>query len=456
MAREEQWHAYYDEILQGRSYIDTTLSIQTCVADFLANTFFGKDFSRVIYTNPEYAFRRRVEMLAHGVNENIFITNLDLPFCSFHLTSSPRVTKVMTASEWSGYYDASIHSRVHFRNTLQDVKVQFYFSRIDDASVAFDIAQVEQLGGYPIRYQQMVYWRNKSIPLPVWITVKDIKVGNESFNETDRLTTNGMFGMTLDLEIETARIHINRGLNGVQLPFKWRTTGNVDKWSEDNDTDVVYYTQKCILDWAQAAMDVECVPSTQTRTVEAEAAVTEMIEPALKPVDDRTWLQIQSIIPNRETAEMVEGAFKSPTRITFNKLQYNPDKTEITEQGEVKACIDVIVKPSTYQYWDYTDVYVPSRRDRGQLRIKNCKDDHIIIDGLHPNSDYTIYFIAHDINGNFNTILLDITTPVWDKEDLPAVDATDPQPGQLVTTIQNTDPTKPKKIKAKGLIGLEL
>lgn len=451
MAREEQHSAYYDEIIKGKSYIDTTLSVQTCVADFLANAFFGKDFRRVVYTNPEYAFRKRVEMLAKGVDENIFISNLDLPFCSFVLAGTPRLTKVMTASEWNGYYDESINARVHFRNTLQDVKVQFFFERYDDTQIAFDIAQVEQLGGYPIRYQQMVYWRNKEIPMPVWITVKDVKMGNESFTESEWLTKNRMYGLILNLEIETARIHINKGKNGIQLPFKWHKTGFVDEWTATNDTDAVYYTQKCILNWAEAAWKIDVCPSSNTRSPEATAIIESLIEPSLKPLDDRTWNQVQKLIPNRKTAEMVEGFFKADTHILFNRIKYNEQKTTISDNGEVSAWIDIVVKPSTYQYWDFTEVYVPSRQG-DPIRIKNCKANHIIIDKLHPNSTYTIYFIAHDTSGTFNTIPLEFTTPVWKDETLPVMDDMKPE---SLTNFEKKEPQKPTIINGKGLIGLE-
>ena len=160
-------------------------------------------------------------------------------------------------------------------------------------------------------------------------------------------------------------------------------------------------------------------------------------------------------MPNNATAEMVQGYFKNPVRILFNRLKFNEPKTTITEEGEVLAWFDVVVKPSTYQYWDYTDVYVPSRQKGEKLVIKNCKDNHVVIDGLHPNSTYTVYFIAHDIDGNFNTIPVEFTTPVWSKETLPVVDPVNPEPEQL-TNIEKKESEAPTIIRGRGLIGLEL
>lgn len=450
MSREEQYLGYYNDILQGHSYIDTRLSIQTAVADFLAQTFFGKDFSRVIYTNPEYAFRKRIERLAHGIDENIFISNLELPFCSFNLSTSTETIKTAAASEWAGYYDETIDQRMHFINVLQKCNVQMFFNRSDDATVAFEIAQTEALAEAPIRYIQEVFWRNTTIEYPIWITVKKVLTGPDAFNESKWLEQNHMFAVTLELEIEIARIHIHRGLNAVQLPFKWHSTGNPDTWTNE---DVSYYTQKCVVMWANRALGIDItLPDEPTKeATEINEALIKSTN--LEPCNAFTIQQIQSIIPNRATAEMVEGYFRDNVKINFNRLAYVPEKSTIDDSGEVTAWLDFIVKPSTYKYWDYTEIYVPSRSG-GPIQVKNCKDKYVKIDGLHPNSKYTIYLIAHDIEGNFNTIPLDITTPVWKKETLPTVKE-DTNPSDLIPVI-NDETEKPVKVVAHGLIGLEL
>lgn len=451
MAREEQYLAYYDEILQGKSYIDNRLNIQTSVADFVSQTWFGKDLSRVVYTNPEFAFRKRIESLAKGVDEKIFLTNLDLPFASFYLSGQPRITKTAAASEWNGYEDDEIGQRMHFFGTLQEVTVQFFFHRSDDATIAFEIAQAEQLAGYPVRYINDIYWRNRTLQVPVWITVKEVRAGNESFNESEWLKQNQMYALKLTLEVETVRVHVHRGKNAVGLPFKWQSTGHPDTWKNG---DVEYFTQKCVLMWAEKAWNFDCtLPEKPTK--ELLDVVPALLDVPLKACDERTLMQIQGVMPNGATAEMVEGYFQDPVRISFNKLKYNEEKTTIDEHGEVFAWFDTIVKPAAHKYWDYTDVYIPSRQKGEKITIKNCKDTHVIIDGLHPNSTYTVYFIAHDINGNFNTIPIEFTTPVWEKEILPTPASDSPEPDQL-TNFEKKEEAAPTIIRAKGLIGLTL
>lgn len=449
MAREEQRHAYYDEILQGKSYIDNRLAIQTAVADYLAHAFFGKDTKRVVYTNPEYAFRRRVETLAKGIDNQVIISSLDLPFCSFYLDGAPKIIKTAAASEWNGYYDEELDQRIHFYNTLQGCTVQFFFERSDDATVAFEIAQTESLAGYPIRYSQDIIWRNKTLQLPIWITVKEVKAGNESFDESAWLNQAHMFAVRLKLEIETARVHIHRGLNAVQLPFKWRATGNPDTW-KDESSNIEYYTQKCVLIWAQSFMGID-ITEPEIPTKEAEELTSMITDMPLKEVDPQTLKVVQKYVPNNAIVEMVEGYFQSPTEIKFNVLRYVPEKTTIDEHGEVTAWFDMVVKPASYQYWDRVEVYIPSRQ-KGSITINNCKETYVQIDGLHPNSIYTVYFIAHDINGNFNTIPIEFTTPVWKNETLPVVDSGDPND---LNNIEKKEPGEPTRIKGRGLIGLD-
>lgn len=454
MAREEQYRGYYDSIIQNKSYIDTRLSIRIAVADFLAQTFFGKDFSRVIYTNPEFAFRKRLERLANGVeNESIFVTDLQLPFCSFHLSGAPEIIKTAAASEWRGYYDEDLEQRMHFINTLQKCTVQFYFARTDDATVAFDIAQRESLAEYPIRYIQEIFWRNTTLKFPVWITVKKVRAGNESFDETKWLSQNHMYAMTLDLEIEVARLHIHKGLNAVQLPFKWHSTGNNDTW-EDGTPE--YYVQKSILMWANKSMKIDVTCPDEPTNEAREVYETLLKNDQLALADANTLKQIQSVLPNGHTAEIIEGFFRDSTRIAFNRLAYNAEKTTISDKGEVTAYIDFLVKPATYNYWDYTEFVVPGRSG-GTITIKNCKDKAVLVSGLHPNSTYEAYFIAHDINGDFNTIPFTFTTPVWEKETLPAVNPENPKPSDVVTTVEATKHEEEPTInRLNGLIGMEL
>lgn len=445
MAREELVGRYYDKILLSKNYVDTRRPIQVCVADYMAQVFFGQDFKRVVYSNPEFAFRKRVEQLALGIEENIFISNVQLPFASFYLADSPKIIKSVSASEWMGYYDEWAEQYMHFIGIEQSVKVQFYFDNTDDATIAYNLALTEMHTKKPMRYVDEIYWRNKTVLLPVYIVIDNITAGNASFAEQEKLNKARMFAMTLDLKVETVQLHINKGNGMVQLPFKWNKTGRVDTWQEG---EIEYYTRKCTLVWARKQWNIDFDTKPESKNEELEN-LEEVLCSGLIPCDENTFNAIAKFVPNQATTEMIEGYFKEPTDILFNRLRYNEPKTTIDEKGEVTAWIDTVIKPSTHQYWYSTEVHVPGR-SKGKIEMETCKTDHILIDGLHPNSEYTVFFINKDLNGNFNTIPLTFTTPVWEKEKLPVADSGEPE------DLNNRQLKEPEVIVPHGLIGLEL
>lgn len=448
MAIEQEERGYYNKIATSKNYIDMTRSLQVAAWDYISKVFFGGDYKRVLYTNPEYAFRKRIEYLAKGIDGDIYVNNLNLPFASFYSTGYPKIIKSVSASMWHGYYDEIMDQRFHFYGINQTFNVQFYFYRSDDLRIAHTMALAESHSKAPVRYIEETYWRNKILSLPVFMTIKEIKVGNESFNESQWLTQNHMYAMTLSMEMESVQIHINKGLNAIQLPFKWHNTGIQDTW-EDGTKE--YYTQKCTLLFANKFLGLNMhTPRIYDNPPEPVKIQFEMM--AQKPYrecDERTLKQIASVLPSDATAEMIEGVFTEPVQITYNRLLYNKDKTTIDKKGEVTAWIDTIVKPSTYQYWKEVLVITPTRGRDNPIKIEDCHQDHVLIDGLHPNSNYKIFFIARDINDGMNTIELDFTTPVWEKE---------PVPGATVEGegISENNPVIPpaKDVPFYGLIGM--
>ena len=82
------------------------------------------------------------------------------------------------------------------------------------------------------------------------------------------------------------------------------------------------------------------------------------------------------------------------------------------------------------------------------MELKTCKTQSLQIPDLYPNSHYTIYFITEDTGGNFNTVPLEFTTPIWEKETLAVMDGT-------VESINNRVNTEPKDVPLNGLMNLE-
>ena len=420
------------------------IPVKVAIQDYMSTIFFGEDRKRIVYSEPAYAFRARTEQLAQGIKEGdtVFINNLQLPFGSFYLTTQPEIIKSVSASEWAGYYDRDLEYYLHFWNFTRKCKVQLWFSRLDEMEVARKIAMAEQHSKAPARYIESVYWRGKTLQLPVWITVDKLTYGQEAFTNSEWLKQSQLWPMTLELIIESAEIHINKGLKAVQLPFKWHNTGNVDEWV---DGEKEYFTQKSVLAFAHDVYNAQLLPPKEI-TADMRANISAMTYIPYEDIDDETARGIAEVIPNRNICEMVKGTFKESTLVKFSKLLYNDAKTKVDpETGKVTAWIDTIVHKSTYQYWKGCRVVVPSHPD---MELKTCKTQSLQIPDLYPNSHYTIYFITEDTGGNFNTVPLEFTTPIWEKETLAVMDGT-------VESINNRVNTEPKDVPLNGLMNLE-
>lgn len=438
---------YYNSIQTSKNYIDMRQTVKIAVYDYICNVFFGKDESRIVYSDPKYAFRARLESLAQGIedSDNIFINNLQLPFGSFYLTSQPKIIKSVSASEWSGYYDRDLEYYLHFYNFTQNCKVQLWYNQSDDMEIARSIANLESHSSTPARYIENIYWRNKTLAIPVFITVKKITCGQEAFTRSEWLSKSQLWPVVLDLEIESTELHINKGLNAVQLPFKWHNTGNVDTWRDDSQE---YYTQKSVLSFATSNWNVE-LKEPEKIGENIKQNVSALTNLNLEDIDDETAKAISKVLPNRNICEMVKGVFVDKTLVKFKKLKYNEEKTTIDNKtGEVTVYIDTLIHPSSYQYWKSCKIVVPGRSEKDTLYLKTCKTQFIQIDKLHPNSKYTIYFITEDLGGNFNTVPLEFTTPKWSKEILAEMQGTK----ETINDRQNEDL---KEVPLNGLIDLD-
>ena len=455
MGIEQTYKAYYDSILSGKSYFDTRASVRYAISDYLAHLFFGLDFTKIVYTNPEYAFRKRLETLANGIEatNGIEYADLQLPFASYNFTSEPKIIKSVSASEWMGYYDETLEDYLHFVNVEMGAKVQLFFYGANDLAVAHRIALIESHSKFPVKYLQAIYWRNKTLPLPVFITIDSIKTSNDfGKNETQWLTENHMHAMVLNLKIETCQCHVHNGLNAVPLPYKWKqTTVNKDNWQ---DGQAEYYTQKAVLAFTEKLLGFKnCYTPEDTLNEVALRQVELLSGLTYKDCDDRTLKQVASVIPSGIACEMLEGLFNQPIQVQFNRLKYNPEKTVVdSKTGKVDVYIDFITKPATNQYWYQTDIVIPGHET---IHVTDCHINHVILPDMYPNSEYEVMFIARDINGGFNTIPLKFTTPIWENETLPESTQTGSPDDLNNRQVNNSEtPPEPQSIPLNGLIGM--
>lgn len=442
MSQESFGKTYYDPLKQSANHIDMMASVQACIWDYIAKVFFGGDMHRVLYTDPTVAFRQRLIQLGNGIDEDsdIFITDAQYPFAAFALEGAPQIIKDRSSSLMQGYYDTSLNQYVHFWGEEQGAKVLIYFDRIDDMRIAYRLAQAESHSSHPMRYLEEIGWRGKILPIPIFITIDKLVAGQDSFKNSEFLKTNSLFPIMLKLKIETAAPYFNRGINLIQLPYKWSISGRPDTWK---DGDKIYYTRKTVLNFSHYYKNVSLVPPE-----EPSKSVVENAEAFYKMenLDKETIKAVSEFFPNPRLCEMIKGSFSNASKIQFSRLKYNEAKTVLhPEDGIVDAWIDLRIHPNSFDFWNKCKIIIPGHPDG---KIDNCKSTSAVIKGLHPNSTYTIYFVSEDINGNCETIPLTFTTPIWEKETDAVMDGT-PE------TINNRVNDEPKDVPLNGLLDLD-
>ena len=432
MAIEEISHNYYESSTTSKNYIDTRLSSKIAVFNYLVRAFYGKDTTRLVYSEPDFAFRARLNTLAKGVDgEDIFVNNLQLPFGSFWITKPCDIIKSASCSEMLGIYSKELEYYIHFFEVKQYFNAILWFDKEEDCNAAYIMALAESHSGAPYRFIDKIYWRSKGLAMPHQVYVKKVSLGKQSTTFDKFLSENKMFTVVLEIEVEVPQLHINRGKELIQLPVKWSNKEYADNWKDD---DKEYFCQKCVLDFEQDVWNAYPTPPKEISAPILEN-VSLLTREQLHDIDDETANAIASILPNRNTCEMVEAAFKNNSAVRFSKLLYNKDKTTISEKGEVTAVIDCLVHRSTYQYWSKVSVVIPARPD--PIILTDCHLKEFEIPGLYPNSTYTIHLLAEDIAGNQTDYPLEFTTPVWEKETLADMDGTT----ESINNRQNTDPT---------------
>lgn len=464
MAFAEQRKTYYDEIDRQQSWIDNHLPVKICLHNYLARAFFGGDSSRVVYTNEKYAFRKRVETLAQGfdTSEGFNVQTLNLPFANFSQSKDTELLKTSASSQYLGQYVRSIGMYLRFLGSKRHYRATIYYSSQEDIRKAIQIANWEKALGTQALYKCSYLWRGKSLNVPCFITLVSFTSSNAAYKQEDFLNKSSIYALTLELEVETTETLMNKGLNGVLLPVKFYDHG--DDWDIDNPTKV-YYTQKTTIafmvdHWGMTFNDED----VDVDTNEEQAAVYEALrEPTAKEQKqiDKAIEAITST-PNEYASEILAAYFNEATAVQLNRFRYNEDATTVDEMtGEVTAAIDLVVKPSTYQYFDHIDISIPSHE---QIVLKDCHMTRFTIDKLYPNSTYRIFAIIHAISGEMSEVELELTTPKWTHETVPDVAATDSlisRPNEIPDTTKSTKDnpnvdTKPKRIQINGMVGLNL
>ena len=111
---------------------------------FLPKEFFKGDFSRVIYSAQDIVFRRRIELLDSGKDgEQMNVTNLNLPFCSYMQVGDPEEDDRLATKNASlavlGIYQEDLGKNLRTVAVKTKYKATLFFHRRDDIRLAHQL-----------------------------------------------------------------------------------------------------------------------------------------------------------------------------------------------------------------------------------------------------------------------------------------------------------------------------
>ena len=163
----------------------------------LAKEFFKGDFSRVIYSAQDIVFRRRIELLDSGKDgEQMNVTNLNLPFCSYMQVGDPEEDDRLATKNASlavlGIYQEDLGKNLRTVAVKTKYKAILFFHRRDDIRLAHQLMFWEANPKHPLKMYITVYWRGKELQLPVNISIESINT-TPSYNEIDWLKKARLF-----------------------------------------------------------------------------------------------------------------------------------------------------------------------------------------------------------------------------------------------------------------------
>lgn len=423
-----------------QKFVDNHLSVKICLSKFLSDVLFNGDISRVVYSEPSLAFRKRMESNYNGMeNGEIRAESLNLPFATFCQTSDftpdDRLAAKNAALSIIGKYDTSINSRIRNLAYTQKYQATIFFSRRDDIRYAAHLLNWEQNPEFPIQTYTEVNYGGVVLPIPVIITINSVNT-NPDYKEKDFLSKSRIFPVIVEFTILSYQLHV-WGTDLIKLPFKFY---NYDKGELKPDS--VCYTERAVLFFGQEYFDFD-VDSEKVNKENEEVA--EIISTNISQ-EDEDFLRMACSIPNDYLMNAVVGIFNEETTTKLNTWKYNDAKTTVDDKGIVTAWIDFAVKPSDMKFFDYAEVLVPSRKD--PIIINDAKVDHFLIKELYPNSQYNCIILTHSKNNEVSTYTLSFTTKNWEYNIAPQTDNINPE--------VKSPSSAPKKVTGlAGLIGQE-
>lgn len=379
---------YYDKNnpVNKKKFIDTFMSTCINIEYWFAKEIFQDDISRIIYATDDNAFRKRVQLLDAGKNEYDILKpeTLDIPFGVYSVAGDQEpddqdASRRSASNSVTGIYFPDDEMRMRRIPVMQKFKAILFFNNRKAAREAYQLLFWEKEPEYPIMFYNNIEWRNHDVNLPCFIKIDELKTNSSEYKETDFLTKNEIFTITVEFTVRTYQLLVNNIKKIFQLPMKF--SNFIDTYEEDEEH-IDYFTEQVILTWAGQKFDIDVNPEHIDEESEDYQKVKRVFDKNPFNLDTKR-------IPNDFTIDTITSYFEdnnSAGLISYTFDEENSTTTSVRINYELEV-------PDKFEEISF---YIPSYEP---TIITDKEKTFVDIEGLSEDSKYNIAITLKLKNG---------------------------------------------------------
>ncbi len=413
MAREYEATKYF----KNPRFINPHYCNKLAIENLLLSSIFvkedgTKDTTRVFYSPDNICFRKRLENVANeGYDENtqINITTLDLPFANYWQSSNwegdDRPNALTAAQMLIGHYDHLTYNYLKAMAVKSIYTGTLWFSRDDEARIAYQILQWEQNPTGPTWQYTPLEWYGVHLLIPSNITFEKIEF-NPEFDESKWLESSRIIPVTFEATVRTYTIQYEDN-HSRELPFRF---DGIHKDKPNLNYGEAILAESVQLDFLATK---EFIAPSYKQNIDykdlKEAERLAKIKPGLEGTH----------IPDSTTnliTDLLSSYFSSDNSVALNACK-------IVNATETSLQLQIKVKPADMEFFSHLTIQIPGH---DIITIKDCKTEGYLIENLHNNSEYHLTIMVYAINGPIRTIKLTGKTLESITNEAPTLSATTP------------------------------
>lgn len=391
-------------------YIDIHNSICVSIESLLATLIFRKDFSRIVYSTPENAFRTRMRLMDASNKDfdvldknSLKSENLNLPFASYCKTGEfeddDRIAAVNASQSIIGDYIESAGQYIRSLATKSTYKAVIYVSTQKNVRMVAQLLHWDQSPKQPIWVQHTVNWHGERLNIPCNITIENVDT-NPSYEEKDFLEQARIFPINVEFTVRSYQILIPNIDHIINLPIRWGNKYSPETFeSQEDAAENTFIVQESILIWANQKWKFE-TPKERLNLEDPHVIENANLFFSNKQYTKEQLEEMCGLLPNYETNDIIEGYWSESYECAVNKLRVDvATPTSLT--------IKCVIKQADHKYFDYMDVFIPGH---DSIKITDPTQSLIQIDGLVSRSTYDLKFVTHSKQGVLTTYTLQAST----------------------------------------------